>query len=145
VDDISAYLSDHLPSLLELLQNSDLRELELSEGGMRVRVHRAPAIEADEMDGIILEEEDLPSVVPPIMQVVAPLVGTFYRASTPGTPPLVTEGSHVEEETVIGIIEALQVLTEVEAGCTGIVTSVLATDGQPVEYGQALVEVDPGG
>jgi acetyl-CoA carboxylase biotin carboxyl carrier protein len=59
--------------------------------------------------------------------------------------PLVTEGSMVEESTVIGIIEALQVLTDVEADCSGVVTAVLATDGQPVEYNQPLLEVRPSG
>jgi acetyl-CoA carboxylase biotin carboxyl carrier protein len=69
------------------------------------------------------------------------LVGTFYRAGKPGVPPLVTEGSQVEDDTVVGIIEALHELTDVEAGCRGIVSKVFATDGQPVEYGQPLFEV----
>jgi acetyl-CoA carboxylase biotin carboxyl carrier protein len=73
--------------------------------------------------------------------VRASIVGTFYRAGKPGMAPLVSEGLHVQDSTVIGIIEALQVLTDVEAGNSGTVTSVLATDGQPVEYNQPLLEI----
>jgi acetyl-CoA carboxylase biotin carboxyl carrier protein len=92
-----------------------------------------------------IEEMELPSLEPEGLQVTAPLVGTFYSAANPGDPPYVGEGSVVEDHTVVGIIEALQVLTEVEAGCRGTVTAVLATDGQAVEYGQALFEVAPNG
>ncbi|HEX6509019.1 MAG TPA: biotin/lipoyl-containing protein [Chloroflexota bacterium] len=135
------YLKKGLPELLDVLQGSDVRELELREGGIQIRVHRDPTARSiaptAEVVGI-----DLPMSNGPVTATVrSSLVGTFYRAGRPGMSPLVTEGSRVEDSTVIGIIEALQVLTDVESGHTGTVTAVLATDGQPVEYGQPLIEV----
>ena len=138
------YITETLPRLLEVLQESDVRELELREGEVRVRLHRVPAREAEALVEALGETEPLPPLESQIVEVTSPLVGTFYRAGKPGTPPLVEEGSQVHPDTVVGIIEALHVLTEVEAGCAGTVTKVLATDGQPVEYGQPLFEVRPG-
>jgi acetyl-CoA carboxylase biotin carboxyl carrier protein len=139
------YLTDSLPKLLRIVQKSDLRELELEEGDVRLKLHRSPLERAD----LPLEAgvpAELPEPMePPTAVVRASIVGTFYRAGKPGMAPLVTEGSTVEESTVIGIIEALQVLTDVEADCSGVVTAVLATDGQPVEYNQPLIEVRSNG
>lgn len=135
------YLEDAVPRFLRLLQGTDVRELELTEGDTRLRLHRS------EVSGIELPPDAGPELEPavpaepPTVLVRSTLVGTFYRAGKPGMAPLVSEGSHVEESTHIGIIEALQVLTDVEAGCVGVVTAVLATDGQPVEYNQPLLEV----
>ena len=138
------YIAETLPRLLDVLQESDVRELELREGDVRVRLHRVEGREAEALAEALGESEPLPLAEPQMVEVTSPLVGTFYRAGKPGAPPLVEEGSRVQQDTVVGIIEALQVLTEVEAGCDGTVTKVLATDGQPVEYGQSLFEVTPG-
>ena len=135
------FLTDGLPRLLRLLQGSDVREIELEEGDVRVRVHRSSiGLVAATGEVGILTEEPAP-VAPTTALVRASIVGTFYRAGKPGMAPLVSEGLHVQDSTVIGIIEALQVLTDVEAGNSGTVTSVLATDGQPVEYNQPLLEI----
>jgi acetyl-CoA carboxylase biotin carboxyl carrier protein len=139
------YLKDSLPKLLRIVQESDLRVHELEDGDVRLKLHRSPPERAS-----LPLEERVPAELPestdsPMAIVRASIVGTFYRAGKPGMAPLVTEGSMVEESTVIGIIEALQVLTDVEADCSGVVTAVLATDGQPVEYNQPLLEVRPSG
>jgi acetyl-CoA carboxylase biotin carboxyl carrier protein len=78
---------------------------------------------------------------PASVEILSPLVGTFYRAGQPGIPPLVAEGSHVEPDTVVGFVDVLGEPTEIEAGYAGAVTREYATDGQTVEYGQALFEV----
>lgn len=135
------YLTDILPRLLQVLQGSDVRELELEEGDIRVRLHRSSLQLSDVPLDSSAQIEDVEPVGPTTALVRASIVGTFYRAGKPGMAPLVSEGSRVEENTVIGIIEALQVLTDVEAGYTGTVTVVLATDGQPVEYNQPLLEI----
>lgn len=143
MDDLGDYLVDSLPELLQLLQGSDVREIDMREGHMHVRLHRVMT-DGAEPDGEAVDVEvELPTG-PNVTQVTAPLVGTFYRAEKLETSPFVSEGSHVREDTVVGIIEALQVLTPVEAGCVGVVTGVLATDGQPVQYGQPLLEVTEG-
>jgi acetyl/propionyl-CoA carboxylase alpha subunit len=133
-----------LPELLQLLQASDVRELELEEDGVQVRVRRA-AMSLD-VSGTPVDLPDAIDILEPhTMQIVAPMVGTFYRAAEPDAPPLIDTGSEVEETTVVGIIESLQVLNPVQAGCRGTVTKVRATDGHPVQYGQALFEVSPVG
>lgn len=145
MDDPVQFVSEDLPRILDTLRGSDVRELELAEGDTQLRLRRAAPLEsATDMEAVV-EETQLLSIEPEVVQVTAPLVGTFYSASNPGDPPFVGEGSTVDDHTVVGIIEALQVLTEVEAGCRGTIAAVLATDGQAVEYGQALFEVQPGG
>jgi acetyl-CoA carboxylase biotin carboxyl carrier protein len=139
------YLTDILPRLLRILQNSDVRELEVQEGDVRVRLHRSGADLSHVPREVGVPAETPAPAEPETAVVRASIVGTFYRAGKPGMAPLVSEGSRVEESTVIGIIEALQVLTDVEAECAGIVTAVLATDGQPVEYNQPLLEILPNG
>ena len=137
-----AYLTHSLPKLLRILQDSDVRELQLEEGDIRVRIHRGSEVLVD-APGEMGAPVELPAPDMPTSALVrASIVGTFYRAGKPGMAPLVSEGSRVQDSTVIGIIEALQVLTDVEAGCAGIVTAVLATDGQPVEYNQPLLEIE---
>lgn len=143
--DTAEYLSSELPALLRVLQESDVVELELQEGDMRIRMHRTGGVASFALDGAAEEYSSEPASLPLSIPITAPLVGTFYRAGKPSMAPLVTQGSRVESNTVVGIMEALQVLTEVEAGCQGTVTEVLATDGQAVEYGQTLFEVRPGG
>ena len=138
MDDAQRYLDDEIPGLIDLLLTSDVRELEISAGDRRLRVHRRG-------NGLMQQEEEPPAGAVDehlTFRIVAPLVGTFYQAPHEGMGPLVGEGSHVDESTVVGIIEALQVLTEVEAGRQGIIRSICATDGQPVEYGQVLFEVE---
>lgn len=140
-----AFPAAYLTQILRILQASDVRELEIRDGDTLVRVHRLPAAEGD---GLVLEDGSADILSDPgtsAREVTAPLVGTFYRAERPGAPPLVSEGSSVDEHTKVGIIEALHVLTDVEAGCAGVVTKVLATDGHAVQYGQPLFEVAPGG
>ena len=141
MDDLTQYLTTELRALLEVVQRSDVTVLEVQEGDLVLRLHRMPLAESETGEG---GSVDLPEIFvsgPSQVEIAAPLVGTFYEASQPGLPPLVSVGTRVEQSTIVGIIEALAELTPVEAGCTGVVTTVLATDGQPVEYGQVLFEV----
>ncbi|MEV4202110.1 acetyl-CoA carboxylase biotin carboxyl carrier protein [Micromonospora globbae] len=77
------------------------------------------------------------------MVVRAPIVGTFYRAPEPGAAPFVAVGDHVRAGQVVGIVEAMKLMNEVTAERAGRVTAVLADDGQPVEYDQPLIALDP--
>ena len=135
------YLTESLPRLLRILRDSDVRELQLEEGDIRLRIHRASEVLLDSARDLGPTVDRPTSDLPTSVLVRAPVVGTFYRAGKPGMAPLVSEGSYVQDSTVIGIVEALQVLTDVEAACIGTVTAVLATDGQPVEYNQPLLEI----
>src|SRR5262249_29413562 len=71
------------------------------------------------------------------------MVGTFYTSSAPDAPPFVTTGSVVHPDTIVGIIEAMKVFTEIPAGVSGTIVEILAKNGQPVEFGQALFRVLP--
>ncbi len=135
------YLTDGFPELLRVVLASDVRELEIQEGELRVRLHRAASSENAGAPAPAQPDLEPDFAAPSTTLVLASQVGTFYRAGQPGMAPLVSEGAYVEHTTVIGIIEALHVLTDVEAQCRGVVTAVLATDGQPVEYNQPLIEV----
>lgn len=138
-------LSHALQGILDALRTSDVLELVVEDGDNRIRLHRRQP-GAFQIPLEISSEEARGEVDrgPELVTVTSPLVGTFYRAGHPGMPPLVEEGSAVDENTVVGIVEALQVLTDVEAGCRGVIRRVLATDGQPVEYGQILFELTVG-
>ncbi len=75
--------------------------------------------------------------------VVSPMVGTFYRAPEPGASPFVAVGDLVEPDRVVGVVEAMKLMNEVTAGRAGRVLDVLVDDGQPVEFGQALIALAP--
>lgn len=144
--DITEYCADRLPELLRLMQGSDLLELVIQDGDRQVRIVRALGAVRDGAIGLAEVQEDGGFAAQPgFAEIRSPVVGTFYQAGKPGMAPLVSEGSEVEENTVVGIVESLQQLTDIEAGHVGTVTRVLATDGQPVEYGQVLFEVTPRG
>ncbi|MDQ2743231.1 MAG: hypothetical protein M3Z66_13195 [Chloroflexota bacterium] len=145
MDDFAEFVAVGLPALLRSVQGSDICELDVQDDDLRVRLRRGNHI-VDSPRPVMGEETEIaPIMSPPTTDIVASVVGTFYRAGHASVAPLVAEGSQVEDDTVVGIIEALQVLTEVEAGCTGLITTVLATDGQPVDYGQPLFTVMLGG
>lgn len=142
MSDLSDYLETRLPPLLQVLRGSDVSEIELQESDARVRLHRSQVVVESESEATASITDEAPSdTSPDVRDVTSPLVGTFYRAGQPSMAPLVAEGSRVEGDTVVGIIEALQVLTEVSAGLRGTVIEVMATDGQAVEYGQRLFVV----
>lgn len=75
--------------------------------------------------------------------VTAPMVGTFYRASSPGAEPFVSVGSKVESNTVVGIIEVMKLMNSLNAGVRGTVKQILVEDAKPVGYGQVLMLIEP--
>ena len=83
--------------------------------------------------------------VPGAMAVVAPLVGVFYRSSSPGTKPFVEVGDTVERGQVVGIVEAMKVMNEVSSDYRGVVTEILVGDGEAVQYEQRLMLIDAAG
>jgi len=75
-------------------------------------------------------------------EVTAPMVGTFYRAPSPSSEPFVREGSKVQPGTVLCIIEAMKLMNEIESGVSGTVREILAENGSPIEYGQAIMLIE---
>lgn len=78
------------------------------------------------------------------MPVKSPMVGTFYRAPEPGAHPFVEVGSRVTADSIVGIVEVMKLMNSIPAGQAGVVTHILVNDGEPVEYGEALVVIEPG-
>lgn len=120
-----------LKTLIDLVAESGIAELEITEGEGKVR---------------IVKFSQTPQVVqapaaPPAPEghvVKAPMVGTFYRAPNPGAPPFVEVGQTVKEGDALCIIEAMKLLNEIEADKAGVIKEILVENGEPVEYGQPL-------
>ena len=146
-----------LKTLIDLVQNSGISELEISEGDEKIRIAKQPAAPAPPtvMFGTaastptmaaapapapVLPAEAI-AVEPEGHLVKAPMVGTFYRSGTPGASPFVEIGQAVQEGDTLCIIEAMKLMNEIEADVSGVVKAILAESGQPVEYGQLLVVI----
>jgi acetyl-CoA carboxylase biotin carboxyl carrier protein len=76
--------------------------------------------------------------------VKSPMVGTFYRAPEPGAHPFVEVGARVTAESIVGIVEVMKLMNSIPAGQAGVVTHILVADGEPVQYGQVLLVIEPG-
>jgi acetyl-CoA carboxylase biotin carboxyl carrier protein len=146
--------------LIELLDESGIAEIEITEGEESVRISRyapgaaamaapiamtaplpaagaaAPAAAATAVSaGVAEPEEDG-------FEVTAPMVGTFYAASSPGAAPYVQVGDRVNEGDTLCIIEAMKMMNQIEADVSGVVKSIRLQNGEPVEFGQTLIVID---
>jgi acetyl-CoA carboxylase biotin carboxyl carrier protein len=139
--------------LAALLAEMDLAEVEVESADVRVRVQRtvaavvaAPAaVAVAPVAGAPAAERPLVTdvVSPALVTVEAPMVGTFYRASSPTADPYVQDGDVVKEGQVLCIIEAMKLMNEIESKVGGRVARILVENGQAVEYGQPLFLIDP--
>jgi acetyl-CoA carboxylase biotin carboxyl carrier protein len=144
-----------LKTLIDLVAESDIAELEVTEGESKVRIVKSSAIPQNQM--VMMQPQGMqqyaaPSHAPapaaaPVAAVVAeptghivksPMVGTFYRSSAPGSPAFVEVGSSIKEGETLCIIEAMKLLNEIDSDISGVVTKILVENGQPVEFGQPL-------
>ena len=139
-----------IKKLIELLEDSGVAELEICEGEESVRISRygsappAPPVQARPAvaETGTVAEESAEAEVSHGHHVLSPMVGTFYRASSPGAKPFVEVGQRVEAGAVLCIIEAMKLLNQIEADKAGVITGILVENGQPVEYGQPLFTID---
>jgi acetyl-CoA carboxylase biotin carboxyl carrier protein len=104
---------------------------------------RAPAAAPVQQPRTPAVEPQKAAIPEGLVPVTAPLLGTFYVAPEPGAPPFVTIGSNVTEDTTVGLIEVMKVFNSVRAGTKGVITEVVAQNGQFIEYGQTLFLVKP--
>jgi len=144
-----------IKTLIDLVQQSGIAELEITEGEERVRISRAPQapqavaaiaaapapVAAAPATGAVAAEPVEPNPLPEGEVLKSPMVGTFYRASAPGAKPFVEVGNSVKAGDTVCIIEAMKLLNEIEADRDGVVKAVLVENGQPVEYGQPLLVI----
>ncbi len=141
-----------LKTLIDLVSESNVSELEITEAEGKVRIVKGVVGgHAMPMQAFAAPPAAAPApaaAVPAVPEapaghiVKSPMVGTFYRSSSPGAGPFIEVGSPVKEGETICIIEAMKILNEIEADKTGTVTQILCQNGQAVEYGQALVVIE---
>ncbi len=139
-----------LKKLIDLVQESGIAELEITEGEEKVRIARGGAVtvaQAKAASAAAPTAAPAPAPAPAAPEPPAasdgqamksPMVGTFYRAPSPDAKPFVEVGQVVKEGQTICVIEAMKLMNEIEADASGTVKAVLVENGQPVEYGQAL-------
>jgi acetyl-CoA carboxylase biotin carboxyl carrier protein len=138
---------DQLSALFDLLAEKDIAEFEHEENGVRVRVSRGarggPAAAASPPIAAAAAPAAASSAPPSsdYLDVTSPFVGSFYCSPTPDAPPFVQVGSVVRPGQTLCIIEAMKLMNEIEAECSGTVTEVFAQNGKSVEYGQRLFRI----
>jgi acetyl-CoA carboxylase biotin carboxyl carrier protein len=148
-----------LKTLIDLVSESNISELEITEADGKVRIVKADA-RAAAVVPVAAAVPAMPAVVPapvaaapaatpapepaapPGHVVKSPMVGTFYRASSPGAKPMVEVGQEVTEGQPLCIIEAMKIMNEIEADKAGTVTRILVENGQAVEFGQPLFVIE---
>jgi len=146
-----------LKKLIDLVQDSGIAELEITEGEERVRIARGGTVNVTPLAGTVPAaaapapaaapgaapaSAPVAAAAPPAAAeghvVKSPMVGTFYRAPSPDAAPFVDVGGTVKEGQTICVIEAMKLMNEIEADAAGTIKAILVENGQPVEYGQAL-------
>ena len=154
-----------IEGIIKLVEDSTINELEIEEGGSRIRVVKG---------GIPIQPVSLEHTLPPSvystppsiaatpgsaeslqgamedaaveddsLTIASPMVGTFYRAPSPDSPAFVQIGAEVQPDTIVCILEAMKVMNEIKAGCQGKIADILVENAQAVEYGQPLFKVTP--
>jgi acetyl-CoA carboxylase biotin carboxyl carrier protein len=138
-----------IKKLIEMLQDSDLTEIEVHEGEESVRIARGNihSIEVNPSP-IVSTSPNPPSekTKVPVSEsgavIKSPIVGTFYRKPAPDKPPFIEVGSHVNAGDVVCIVEAMKMMNEIKSEFSGKVSAINIEDGEPVEFDQSLIVID---
>ncbi|MGC1454299.1 MAG: acetyl-CoA carboxylase biotin carboxyl carrier protein [Nitrospirota bacterium] len=151
-----------IKELIELMKNTDISELEIERSGVKVRLRKggdvtfhpsmprmeyppaaivAPAVTVVPAPGAVAEKAT-EAVKTNIIRVTSPIVGTFYRSSSPDKPPYVEVGDVVKKGQVLCIIEAMKLMNEIECESAGKIVQILVESGAPVEYGEPLFVIE---
>lgn len=145
-----------LKTLIDLVSESNVSELEITEADGKVRIVKSPPPSAQPAAPMAIPASPAPAgpvAVPPSVApaaepvasghtVKSPMVGTFYRSASPGAKPFVEIGGEIKEGEPICIIEAMKIMNEIEADKSGTVTQILVQNGQAVEFGQPLYIIE---
>ncbi len=144
-----------IKEMINLMNENNLTELEVERDGLKIRLKKGRGVEVEGVEGVEEVAPPLPQKAPPaeervgvkreaanIIEIKAPMVGTFYRAPSPDAEPFVEVGSKIEEDQVICIIEAMKLMNEIKSGVKGKVLEVLVENGEAVEFDQPLFRVE---
>ncbi len=147
-----------IKAIIDLMKENDLSVFEMEKEGFKIKLEKAGAASAPVLAAPIA----LPAVAavappaagaaggaaaapkpdgPPLREVTSPMVGTFYRASSPDAAAFADVGKEVNEDSVVCIIEAMKVMNEIKAEISGVIAEVVAENGKPVQFGQVLFRV----
>jgi acetyl-CoA carboxylase biotin carboxyl carrier protein len=131
--------------LMRMLEASNLNELDMTEGGLRIRLVKrrgASLGEAADVTNKVSQADDSAASETMLIPIKAGMAGAFYRAPAPGAAPFIDIGAHVAEGDQIAIIEAMKTLNPVEAECDGIIRAIHVSDGSGVEPGTLMFEIE---
>jgi acetyl-CoA carboxylase biotin carboxyl carrier protein len=150
-----------IKAVIDLMKKNDLSVFEMEKDGFKLKLQKG----AGDQTIFAPPANDLPASAPPapsaapapvsalapavpetergasLREIVSPMVGTFYLAASPESPPFVDIGKEVTEETVVCIIEAMKVMNEIKAEAKGVIAEIVAESGKPVQFGQVLFRV----
>ena len=146
-----------IKEMINLMNENNLVELEIEKDGMRIRLKKITSQLDDATTPILIEKERVPKSGKPkeispaavpettsrIIEIKAPMVGTFYRAPSPEAPAFAEAGQVIEPGQVICIIEAMKLMNEIKSEIKGKVVEVLVENAEPVEYGQTMFLIEP--
>ena len=150
-----------IKAVIDLMKKNDLSVFEMEKDGFKLKLQKGAGdqtVFSAPTNGLPASVSAAPSVAPApvspaapaappaekgasLSEIVSPMVGTFYRAGSPESPPFVEIGKEVTEETVVCIIEAMKVMNEIKAETKGVIAEIVAESGKPVQFGQVLFRV----
>jgi acetyl-CoA carboxylase biotin carboxyl carrier protein len=151
-----------IKAVIDLMKKNDLSVFEMEKDGFKLKLQKGAGdqtVFAPPANGLAAAAPSALSAVPApasspaasavpeteknasLREIVSPMVGTFYRAGSPESPPFVEIGKEVTEETVVCIIEAMKVMNEIKAETKGVIAEIVAEGGKPVQFGQVLFRV----
>ena len=145
-----------IEAIIDLMRKNDLSVFEMEKDGFKLKLQKgadgqpvltAPIAIAPSLAGGLAPATEKaatsakPAETERLREIVSPMVGTFYRAPSADAPPFVDVGKTVNEDTVVGIIEAMKVMNEIKAETSGVIAEAVAENGKPVQFGQALFRV----
>lgn len=143
-----------IKEMINLMNEHDLLELELERNGLKIKLRKNAGqiqqiITTQEAPSIAAQptlREKGPALEPgkeKLIEITSPMVGTFYRASSPESAPYVDVGSEIQPGEVVCIIEAMKLMNEIKAEVKGRIKEILVENGNPVEFGQVLFRLEP--
>jgi len=151
-----------IKAIIDLMKKNDLSVFELERDGFKLKLQKGAGDQTSFVPALPAPAS-LPLAIPvpalaaaasaaaapaadapkgaPLRDIVSPMVGTFYRAGSPESPPFADVGKQVSEESVVCIIEAMKVMNEIKAEKSGTISALVAEDGKPVQYGDVLFRI----